>query len=106
MSTDQRSHREIALSIIWSLNSFDIEAISKVLSDSPSFRFDFGPRGALTSLGKRGFTKSEVLEFFALHQTIVEKFEVSEETSVNPQAKLMKSCSSSNLISLSRILRV
>ncbi|RDW64474.1 uncharacterized protein DSM5745_09885 [Aspergillus mulundensis] len=73
------SRRERAIAITRHLNTFDIDAIRALLSDSPDFHFQFGPESALQALGKPGgFTKDEVLEFFTNHQNIVKSFNFLE----------------------------
>lgn len=73
----QTSLRDRAIDITRYLNTFDIDAIRGLLSDSPDFHFRFGPESALQSLGKPGgFNKEEVLEFFGNHRGIVKQFNV------------------------------
>ncbi|RAL11846.1 nuclear transport factor 2 family protein [Aspergillus homomorphus CBS 101889] len=71
--------RERAIAITQHLNTFNIEAIRGLLSDSSDFHFRFGPESALQALGKPGgFNKEEVLEFFGNHRKIVKHFNFLE----------------------------
>jgi hypothetical protein len=79
------SLRERTIDITRHLNTFDIEAIRGLLSDSPYFHFRFGPESAVQALGNPGgFNKEEVLDFFSNHRRIVKYFNVSVELRCRP----------------------